>query len=50
MDILKKVELLLSAKARSALPRRKRHSVLDDKEEELLVEIRQALKIGRAHV
>ncbi len=43
MDILKKVELLLSAKARSALPRRKRHSVLDDKEEELLVEIRQAL-------
>lgn len=44
MDILKKVELLLSAKAHSVLPRRNRHSVLDEQEEEILAEIRQALR------
>ncbi len=44
MDILKKVELLLSAKAHSVLPRRDRRSVLDEQEEEILAEIRKALK------
>ena len=44
MDILKKVELLLSAKAHSVLPRRNRRSVLDEQEEEILAEIRKALR------
>jgi len=44
MDILKKVELLLSAKAHSVLPRRNRRSVLDEQEEEILAEIRKALQ------
>jgi len=43
MDLLKKVELLLNAKTRSALPRRSRHSLADDEEAALLAEIRQAL-------
>jgi hypothetical protein len=43
MDILKKVEILLNAKARSILPRRGRRSVLDEQEEDILAEIRQAL-------
>lgn len=44
MDLLKKVELLLSAKARSALPRRKRSSPLEEQEAEILAEIRRALQ------
>ena len=43
MDWLKKVETLLNATARAALPRRKRRSPLDEREEDLLAEIRQAL-------
>lgn len=43
MDLLKKVELLLSAKTHAALPRRERRSALDEQEEEILAEIRQAL-------
>lgn len=48
MDILKKVELLLSAKAHSALPRRGRRTILDEQEEEILAEIRQALSAVEA--
>ena len=44
MDILKKVETLLSATARSKLPRWERRSVLDEEEEKILAEIRQALR------
>jgi hypothetical protein len=44
MDLLKKVELLLSAKTRAALPRRNRHSSLDEQEAEILAEIRKALR------
>src|SRR5215510_3873471 len=44
MDLLKKVELLLEAKARSVLPRRSRRTALDEQEEALLAEIRQALQ------
>jgi hypothetical protein len=44
MELLKKVELLLEAKARRILPRRERRSVLDQQEEALLAEIRQALQ------
>lgn len=44
MDLLKKVETLLSAKARAALPRRERRSILDEREEDLLAEIRAALR------
>jgi hypothetical protein len=44
MDLLKKVELLLEAKARSVLPRRQRRSALDQQEEALLAEIQQALR------
>jgi hypothetical protein len=44
MDLLKKVETLLSAKARAALPRRERRSILDEQEEDLLAEIRAALR------
>lgn len=43
MDLLKKVELLLSAKAHAALPHRERQSALDEQEEKILAEIRQAL-------
>lgn len=43
MDLLKKVELLLSAKTRSALPKRRRRSPLDDEEAKLIAEIRKAL-------
>jgi hypothetical protein len=43
MDLLKKVETLLNATARSPLPRRRRRSVLDDQEEQILREIREAL-------
>ncbi|HMQ53465.1 MAG TPA: hypothetical protein PKD98_15395 [Anaerolineae bacterium] len=43
MDFLKKIELLLSAKTRAALPRRSRRSALDEQEAEVLGEIRQAL-------
>ena len=48
MDILKKVELLISATARSKLPRRSRHTILDEQEEQLLVEIRQAVAAVQA--
>lgn len=44
MDILKKVELLLSAKAHSVLPGRRRRSPLEEQEEEILAEIRRALQ------
>lgn len=44
MDLLKKVELLLNARSRSVLPRRGRRSVLDEQEEDILAEIRQALQ------
>jgi len=43
MDLLKKVETLLNATARSPLPRRRRRSILDKQEEQILKEIRQAL-------
>jgi hypothetical protein len=43
MDLLKKVETLLNATARSPLPRRRRRSVLDEQEEQILKEIRAAL-------
>ncbi len=43
MDLLKKIETLLNATARAKLPRRGRHSILDEQEEELLAQIRQAL-------
>jgi hypothetical protein len=43
MDLLKKVETLLNATARAKLPRRGRRSILDEQEEELLAQIRQAL-------
>lgn len=43
MDLLKKVETLINATTRSKLPRRQRHSILDEQDEELLAKIRQAL-------
>ena len=43
MDLLKKVETLLNATARSPLPRRKRRSILDTQEEKILSDIREAL-------
>lgn len=43
MDWLKKVETLLNATARAGLPRRRRRSPLDERDEKLLAEIRQAL-------
>jgi hypothetical protein len=43
MDFLKKVETLINATTRSALPRRRRRSALDEHEEKVLAEIRQAL-------
>jgi exonuclease VII large subunit len=43
MDILKKIETLINASARSKLPRRKRRGVLDEQEEKLLAEIRHAV-------
>ncbi|MDX1522218.1 MAG: hypothetical protein R3264_11360 [Anaerolineae bacterium] len=44
MDLLKKIETLLNAKARSPFPKRGRRSILDDDEERILAEIRQALR------
>jgi hypothetical protein len=43
MDLLKKVELLLNAKSRAALPKRNRRSPLDADEAQLIAEIRKAL-------
>ena len=43
MDILKKVELLINATTRAKLPRRSRHSILDEQEEQLLTEVRRAV-------
>jgi hypothetical protein len=43
MDLLKKVETLLNATARAKLPRRQRRSPLDEQEEKLLADIRQAV-------
>jgi hypothetical protein len=44
MDLLRKIETLISATAHAGLPRRrKRRSALDEHEEKLLAEIRQAL-------
>jgi len=43
MDLLKKIETLLNATARAGLPRRGRHSVLDEQEGKLLAEMREAL-------
>jgi len=43
MDLLKKVETLIRASTRSNLSRRRRRSILDEKEEKLLAEIRQAV-------
>lgn len=43
MDLLKKIETLLNAAARSKLPRRERYTILDEEEEKILAEIRQAL-------
>ena len=43
MDILKKVELLINATTRAKLPRRSRHTVLDEQEEQLLAEVRRAV-------
>jgi septal ring factor EnvC (AmiA/AmiB activator) len=43
MDILKKIELLLNAATRAKLPRRDRPSPLDEQEQQLLAEIRQAV-------
>lgn len=43
MDLLKKVETLLNATARARWPHRERRRVLDQEEEKLLAEIRQAL-------
>ena len=44
MDILKKVETLINATARGKLPRRERRSVLDEDDDKVLAEIRQALR------
>ena len=44
MDLFKKIETLLSATTRSKLPRHERHSILDEEEEKILAEIRQALQ------
>ena len=43
MDLLQKIETLLSATTRAKLPRRGRRSILDEEEEKILTEIRQAL-------
>ncbi len=43
MNLLEKIELLINATTRSKLPRRRRHSVLDEHEEKLLAESRQAV-------
>ncbi len=43
MDILQKIETLLSATTRAKLPKRGRRSILDEEEEKILAEIRQAL-------
>jgi hypothetical protein len=44
MDLIQKIETLISAAARSKLPRRNRHSVLDEEEEKILADIRHALR------
>ena len=44
MDLLKKVETLINAKTHAALPRRKRRSILDEEEEKLMAQIRDALQ------
>ena len=43
MDLLKKVETLISATTRSKLSRRRRRTILDEEEEKLLAEIRQTV-------
>ncbi len=43
MDIFTKIDTLIKAAARSKLPRRKRRSPLDEQEEKLLAEVRQAV-------
>lgn len=43
MDLLQKIETLLSATTRAKLPKRGRRSILDEEEEKILAEIRQAL-------
>ncbi len=43
MDLLTKIETLINAAARSKLPRHRRRSPLDEQEEALLAEIRQAV-------
>lgn len=43
MDLLKKVETLIKATTLSNVSRRRRRSILDEKEEKLLAEIRQAV-------
>ncbi|RME71379.1 MAG: hypothetical protein D6784_15245, partial [Chloroflexi bacterium] len=48
MDLMRKLELLLSATARSKLPRRRRQSILDAEEEKLLAQIRRAVADVRA--
>lgn len=44
MDLLKKVETLINAKTRAALPRRERRSILDDEEAKVLADIQAALQ------
>lgn len=43
MNLFEKLETLFSATARAPFPRRNRRSVLDEQEERLLAEVRQAL-------
>jgi len=43
MDLLKKIELLISAKTQSILPRSERRSPLDEEDAKVLAEIREAL-------
>jgi len=43
MDLLKKIELLINAKAQSILPRSERRGPLDEEEARVLAEIREAL-------
>jgi ectoine hydroxylase-related dioxygenase (phytanoyl-CoA dioxygenase family) len=43
MDLLKKLEVLIAAKSRAGLPRRERHSILDEAEAGVVAEIRRAL-------
>lgn len=48
MDLLDKIQLLLNSSARSALPRRERRSPLDEREAQLLAEIREAVAAVQA--